>query len=198
MRLWVVLVLAVAVAGCTTQRRTEPQRSATEEMLISSAADRAVGELRFDVKGKKVFVDATNYKGLDREYTVAAVHERLLRDGAMLVGDRKNADAVVEMRNGAQSIDQRNFLIGIPSFDLPIPLAGAFKFPEIALYRRAVDIGVSKLTVAGFDAKTGAYLGSSEPVYGFAHDKNYRVMIFFGWNRQDFRPNQEPTSAGAP
>lgn len=102
MRLWLVVGLALLAAGCTTMRQTEPQRTATEEMLISTAADRAAEQI--DAKalsGRKVFVDASNYKGLDPEYTVAAVHEALLKGGALLIGDRKAADAVVEMRNGA-------------------------------------------------------------------------------------------------
>ncbi|MGH6996324.1 MAG: DUF6655 family protein, partial [Stellaceae bacterium] len=141
-------------------RQTEPQRTATEEMLISSAADRAVGELKLDVNGKAVFVDASNYKGLDAEYTIAAVHALILKDGARLTADRKVADVVVEMRNGAQSIDKREFLIGIPSFDVPIPLAGSLTFPEIALYSRKEDIGVSKLTVADYSNATGASIGA--------------------------------------
>lgn len=198
LRIWITVALAMLVAGCTTERRTEPQRTATEEMLISTAADRAVGELKFDVHGKTVFVDASNYKGLDPEYTVAAVHEQLLKDGARLANDRKTADLVVEMRNGAQSIDQTDFLVGFPSFDVPIPLAGSFKFPEIALYDRAEDTGVSKLTVTEYGRATGAYAGSSGPVYGFAHNRHYKVLIFIGWSRQDFRPSEEKTTVGAP
>jgi Family of unknown function (DUF6655) len=193
MRLWAMVALALLATGCTTMRQTEPKRTATEEMLISSAADRAVAQV--DTKaltGKKVFVDASNYKGLDPEYTVAAVHDALLKGGALLVGDRKAADAVVEMRNGAQSIDQREFLIGIPSFDLPVPLTGsAFKFPEIALYAKAQDIGVSKLAVAAYNAKSGAYESSSGPVYGFAHNNRYTVLLFISWRRNDFRPSEQ-------
>src|SRR5579872_2066133 len=191
MRIWVVMMmLAMLLTGCTLERKTEPQRTATEEMLISSAADRAVDGLKLDVKGKKVFVDASDYKGLDPEYTVAAVHEWVLKDGAMLVGDRKAADLVVEMRNGAQSIDQHEFLIGIPSFNLPIPLTGnALTIPEIALYSKKQDIGVSKLVVVAYDSR-GDYDASSGPVYGFAHKRRYKVLLFIGWSNQDFRPNE--------
>lgn len=191
MRIAMLVALALLLAACTTERQTEPQRTATEEMLISSAADRAVGELKLDVRGKTVFVDASNYKGLDAEYTVAAVRAQMLRNGARLAADRKTADLVIEMRNGGQSIDQKEFLIGMPSFDVPIPLAGSFTFPKIALYDRAEDIGVSKLTVADYGGSNGAVIGSSGPVYGFAHDRRYKILIFIGWNDQDFHPDED-------
>ena len=200
MRLWGVVALALLAAGCTTMRETEPKRTATEEMLISSAADRAVAQV--DAKalsGKKVFVDASNYKGLDPEYTIAAVHEALLKGGALLVGDRKSADAVVEMRNGAQSVDQHEFLIGIPSFSLPIPLTGtALQIPEIALYAKAQHIGVSKLAVAAYNAKTGAYDTASGPLYGFSHEIRYTVLLFVKWRHNDFRPSEQGTMGKGP
>ncbi|MDE2228321.1 MAG: hypothetical protein KGL11_04690 [Alphaproteobacteria bacterium] len=191
-----MVALALLAAGCTTERQTEPKRTATEEMLISAAADRAVSQVDTTAfRGKKVFVDASDYKGLGPEYTVAAMHEALLKGGAMLVGDRKSADAVVEMRNGAQSIDKREFLIGIPAFSLPIPLtANALQIPEIALYAKAQDIGVSKLAVAAYNPVSGAYESSTGPVYGFSHDIRYTVLIFVSWRHNDFRPNEDNKS----
>lgn len=195
MRFVIVVTLAFLLTACTTVRQTEPQRTATEEMLISSAADRAVDELKVDVRGKTVFVDASNYKGLDVEYTVAAIRALMLKNGARLAADRKTADLVIEMRNGAQSIDQKEFLVGIPSFNVPIPLSGSFTFPKIALYDRAEDIGVSKLTVADYSNANGAVVGSSGPVYGFAHDRDYTVLIFIGWRTQDFHPDEDAGTA---
>lgn len=197
MRSVLVLGLALLAAGCTTMRQTMPQRTATEEMLISTAAGRAVSQLDVaPLRGKKVFVDASHYKGLDPDYTIAAVQAALLKGGALLVADSKTADAVVEMRNGAQSIDTREFLIGIPSFALPVPLAGsAFHFPELALYAKAQDIGVSKFAVAAYNAKTGAYDMASGPLYGFAHDDRYTVLLFISWRRNDFRPSEQGKTA---
>jgi Family of unknown function (DUF6655) len=213
MRLWVVMVVALLATGCTIARQTEPQRTATEEMLISTAADRAASQINLTaLRGEKVFVDASHYKGLDPEYTVAAVHEALLKSGAILVGDRKSADAVAEMRNGSQSIDKREFLIGIASFGLPIPLAGtpyqtpqttqtgatggAFQVPEFALYAKAQNLGVSKLAVTAYNPRSGAYEASSGPVYGFSHDRHFTVLLFIGGKTNDFRPKEENTTGG--
>jgi len=193
-RITAAIILAFLLTACTTVRQTEPQRTATEEMMISSAADRAVGELKLNVKGKAVLVESSNYKGLDAEYTVAAVRALVVQDGGRLVTDRKTADVVIEMRNGAQSIDQKEFLIGIPSFDVPIPLAGSLTFPELALYSRKEDIGVSKLTVTDY-GPGGASAGSSGPVYGFSHDRHYKLLLFIGWKNQDYHPDEDAGTA---
>lgn len=193
LRLWLVLGVALLSTGCTIMRETQPKRTATEEMLISTAADRAASQVDVTpLRDKKVFVDASDYKGLDPEYTIAAVHEVLLKGGALLVGDKKSADAVVEMRNGAQSIDKREFLIGIPSFSMPIPLTGTgLTVPELALYAHAQNIGVSKLAVTAYNLKSGAYIASSEPLYGFSHASRYTVLLFVKWRRNDFRPSEQ-------
>ena len=51
----------LVVVGCGFVRESYPARTATEQLLISTAADRAIGELSVaDCKGKKVFIDAAN------------------------------------------------------------------------------------------------------------------------------------------
>lgn len=211
MRWWVV-VLALLTAGCSMARHTEPQRTATEEMQVSAAADRAASQIDLTaLRGEKVFVDAAYYKGLDPNYTVAAVQEAVLKNGALLVGDRKSADAVVEMRNGSQSIDKRQLLIGTPAFGLPTTVpklrfepgqttqTGAanntIQLPEVALYAKAQNIGVSKLTVTAYDTRSGAYEASSGPLYGFSHAIRYTVLIFIKWRHQDFRPSEQGRTA---
>ena len=73
--MWLCLVMALTLlaADCTIRRQTEPQCTTTEEMQISTAADRAVSEINLTVlRGERVFVDASHYEGLDHKYTVAA------------------------------------------------------------------------------------------------------------------------------
>lgn len=53
---------------------------------------------------------------------------------------------------------------------------------------------MSKLTVAAYDAKTGAFETSTGPVYGFAHDNRYTVLLFISWRRNDFHPSEQGTT----
>ncbi len=119
---------ALLLGGCAVTRDTQPPRTATEEMLISAAADRAADALRpHFAPGAKVFVDAQYFDGTDAKYTIGAIRDRLAQNGARLVADRKSADMVVEIRSGAQSIDQNSLLIGLPSINVPIPWPARFK-----------------------------------------------------------------------
>lgn len=46
---FVLLGLAVAAAACTTRNESNPPRTATEQLLISAAADRAAEKMTLDV-----------------------------------------------------------------------------------------------------------------------------------------------------
>ena len=62
-------VLAVLLAGCTTQRNSQPVRTATEQLLISAAADRAATQLSLSIPaGTRVFVDPQYFQGYDDGY----------------------------------------------------------------------------------------------------------------------------------
>src|SRR5688572_30927215 len=120
------LILAMlALGACTTTRESSPQRSASEQLLISTAVDRAIAQVNLKIPaGTKVFVDSEQLDGTDGKYAAGEMKDRLLRNGANLVHDKGKADAVVEVRAGALSIDDKQTLVGIDTFDAPIPFAG--------------------------------------------------------------------------
>jgi hypothetical protein len=184
---FLVGILALCVcAGCSTTRQTDPQRTATEQLLISTAADHAVEDIKLDfAPGAKVFVDATNFEGTDSKYAIAAIRDRILKLGGRLVADRGQSDVVVEIRAGALSIDQSQTLVGIPGFDIPVPLAGPLGFPEIALYKKAQRRGVAKFAATSYGAKEGEGQDSSGPRYGFSHETHWVVFFFFSWTTDD-------------
>jgi hypothetical protein len=192
LKMIVALGLVAIVSACSTRRESEPPRTATEQLLISQAADRAADQLNLNIPpDSKVFVDSSNIEGLDSKYAIAAMRERILKLGANLVADRGNADVVVEIRSGALSMDESNFLIGSPQFDIPIPATASITFPEIALFKRAERKGVAKFAGVGYDAKDGKLLGVSEPQFGFSHERRYVLLLFFAWERRDFIPEDD-------
>jgi hypothetical protein len=186
------VVLALVVGACSTERESSPPRTATEQLLISTAADRALDGLDLKISpGTKVFVNAENFEGTDSKYAIAAIRDRLLRKGAALVADRGQAQAVVEVRAGALSIDEFETLVGIPSYDVPIPLAsGTLKLPEVALYKKKVREGVAKIAAASYGTADGRLIDSAEPQIGYSHKKEYRVLLFFSWRTSDL-PKEE-------
>jgi hypothetical protein len=187
-RFWTVALAGLLVAllsGCTTVRQTDPQRTATEQLLISTAADRAAASIVLDLgPERKAFLDATNFEGIDGKYAIAAIRSSLLKKGTRTVADKKDADTIVEIRSGALSIDKRETLVGLPSIDIPIPLAGDFGTPEIALYKSEEQEGIAKFAATAYDAKDGRFLGESTPPLGRSHIKR-RVVLVVSWIEDD-------------
>ena len=182
--------LVLALAGCTTETQSNPPRTATEQLLISSAADRAAEEVSLRIpKGSKLFVDATNFEGTDSKYAIGALRERLLKSGGQLVADRGGADYVVEIRSGALSIQDR-MLVGIPKMQIPIPLAGSFSFPEIAFFKKEVRKGVAKFAATEYGAKSGQFADASEPRYGFSHETEWVAFLFITSKTTDILPEE--------
>jgi hypothetical protein len=194
------IVAATLLAACVTPRETSPPRTATEQLLISSAADRAAERLALSVPARtKVFVDITYFEGIDAKYAIGAVREHLLRAGSELVTDRSMADVVIELRSGALSTDERDVLLGIPELEVPIPLSGDFTIPEIALFSKKVRQGVAKFAATSYGADDGAFVSASGPQFGSSHITQWRVLLFFGWKTTDvMRSNAPKTEAPGP
>jgi hypothetical protein len=193
----------LALAGCSTARLTEPAQTATEQLLVTTAVDHAVGALKPPITpGSKVFVDAQFFDSdgaiVLPKYTIGAVRDLVLRSGSDLVDDRKAADQIVELRDGTQSIDHHGFLIGLPSIPIPIPAVGSMTTPEIALFKRDRQKGVSKIALTVYDAKSGALAGSTGAVYGTSQDTSWTVLLLISWDTDDISPPEEPKPASSP
>lgn len=193
------------MTGCITNRVTEPYQTANEQLLVSTAVDHAIDNLKPPIpRGSKVYVDAQFFDGTPGtndvvlpHYTVGAVRDLVLRAGGDLVDDRKAADTIVELRNGGQSIDHKTFLIGVPAIPIPIPLAGTVETPEIDLFKRDNQRGISKIALTVYSQKSGALAGSTGPIYGDSHDTHWTVLLLFGWDTQNIRPEVIPDNTSA-
>jgi len=187
-----VALLLPLLAACSQLRESQPGRTATEQLVFSTAADRVCDQLTIDLPpGSKVFVDASYVEGTDSKYLVASLRDRILRRGGNLVAARDQADLVFEPRVGALSIDRKTTLVGIPSIPVPIPLAGDLNLPELALFKRDRRQGVVKLALTTYDAKSGALRSSQEPAYAFSHQTDWVVMLLVSWETNDLMPDPE-------
>ncbi|MGF1593792.1 MAG: DUF6655 family protein [Kiloniellaceae bacterium] len=183
------VLLLLALCACSELRESQPGRTATEQLLFSAAVDRVCDQLALQIPAQsKVFVDAAYVEGTDSKYLVATLRDHILRHGGHLVAARNQADLVFEPRVGALSIDRKQTLVGIPSFPIPIPLAGDLNFPELALFKRDRQQGVVKLALTSYDARTGELHESMAPVYGFSQHNDWVVLLLFGWQSNDLMP----------
>jgi len=189
---FVTVGAALILSACSTSVQSNPSRTATEEMLISTAAERAAEKLDLSIPANStIYIDNSNFEGTDSKYAVAAIKTRLLQQGMRLVDDKKTADIIIETRSGALSTDQNTFLVGVPQFSLPIPFASTpLTFPEIALYGEKTQKGVAKFAITGYDAKKRNLVAAQEPQYGFSHNTQKTVLIFISWTDTDAMPDE--------
>src|SRR5205823_11750631 len=92
------LILASLALGCGTTRMSDTQRTATEQLLISNAVDKAVTQVDLrPLSGKPVFFDPQYLDGtVDKGYVTSSLRQQLLASGCVLQEDRTKATYVIE------------------------------------------------------------------------------------------------------
>lgn len=180
-----LLIFCLALApGCYTIRLTEPDRTATEQLLLSHAVDRAVDGIDlFLLRGRKVFFDDRYFRSYDKEYAIAAIRELISKSGGHLVAEREASDIVVEARSGGLGIDSRHRLVGLPALALPIPLAGQVGMPEVALFKENRADATAQFALLAYETRSGAYVHSTGAMIGNAHLHNYKFIGLLQWAR---------------
>lgn len=154
------LMLLLLLAGCGTTRWSDTARTATEQLLISTAIDRAINQIDFKpLAGKDVYFDAQYLRGVtDEQYIISSIRQHLLASGCTLKSKREEATYVVEARAGAIGTNRHDVMIGIPALNVPAPLALAGvppTIPEIPLAKTTDQKGVAKLGLFCYNQKTG-------------------------------------------
>jgi hypothetical protein len=159
MRLATALAM-LALVGCGTTRSSDSMRTATEQLLISDAIDRAVQTIDFQpLTGQSVFLDDARLdEVVDRDYLVSTLRQHLLASGCTLRDVRDEADFIVEARAGAVGTDRNDLLFGIPATNVPqiLPLQGVpAAIPEVPLAKRRDQRGVAKVSMFAYHRATG-------------------------------------------
>jgi hypothetical protein len=176
--LLVVLCMTFLLTGCGTVRETLPDRSAMEQLLISTAADRAIEEMPVSkLDGRKVFLDASNLDCYDKPYVVQRVREAMLSGGCTLVDDAEEADLVLRPASGGLSINKRDYLLGVPSIPIPTP-GGAAKTPEIPIFKALYYLGRAKLIFTLVDPQTDRQVAKMPVCYGKSRDAYFWILLF--------------------
>jgi len=163
----IVLLLLPTLAGCMgTIRSTTTPRSATETLLISNAAQRAVADFDLSaVKGKRVYLDARFLRSVDQGYVESALWQGLAQAGGVLSEGREQAEVVVEIGCAALGTWEGDFELGFP--ELPVQAQ-----PDLAVLSPELTLGYSprqgwaKLQLFGYDAATGAVCVAPQTVWG--------------------------------
>lgn len=178
---WLCLACApTLLVGCGTTRTTNTQRTATEQLLISDAIDRAVQEVDFSkLSGQSVYFDEQHLKNVvDDGYLISSLRQHLLASGCILKDIRSQANYVVEPRAGAVGTDSDELLFGIPATNVPqVTLLSGLPsaIPEVPIIKRRHQRGVAKIAVFAYRRETG------EPVWqsGIATNESTANDVWF-------------------
>jgi hypothetical protein len=161
------------LTGCGTTRSTDTNRTATEQLLISDAIDRAVQSIHLQsLAGQTVYLDDSRLgEVVDRNYLVSTLRQHLLASGCALRAERDQAEFIVEARAGAIGTDRNDLLFGVPSMNVPQimpvqPVAAAI--PEVPLAKRRDQRGIAKIAVFAYHRETGMPVWQS----GIAHQES--------------------------
>ncbi len=170
------LVAAAALAGCGTRRITDTPRTASEQLLVSAAVDKAVAQLDFaPLADRKVFISDTMLDRTDKSFVVASVRARALAEGVLVVDAADKAELVMELRCGAVGIDRSDYLLGIPATQLPTPF-GTAPIPEAAAFKSVDQAGATRISFTVYQRDSRRFFYASGPAYGFSDQHSWWIF----------------------
>jgi hypothetical protein len=150
---WAVLATIVPLTGCATRKQSDTARTGVEQLLISTAVDRALDKVDYKpISGAKVFVEEKYLDCVDKNYVFVALHQRLLRNNCTLVAKAEDADVIMEVTSGGVGTDRTDLFVGVT--EIPLPPPSPISIPRMSVYNRTRAIGTAKIGLVAYDAKT--------------------------------------------
>lgn len=151
------IAVAVTVTGCSSTRTSNTARTATEQVLLSSAIDRSLSNVSFEsLRARRVFIDDKYLDSVDKGYLVGTLRHKALAAGATLASSADDAELVIEARSGGVGTDTEESFVGIPAIGVPgMPIT----LPEIKLMQRNTQLGTAKIGLVAYEPKSGAAVG---------------------------------------
>ena len=180
--------LLMLAAGCGSVHETLPPRSAMEQLLISTAADRAIETLPLPtgwMRDKAIFVETANLEAYDKPYVVQKVRDFVIKHGGRLAEEAESADIVLEVASGGLSMNKHDYLLGIPELPLPIPSVETLKLPELRIFKAAFYQGKAKLLFTALDPKTHSRHTELPRCYGKSLNTFWWVLFFGPFESSD-------------
>lgn len=184
--------LTVLLSACASTSETYPGRTATEQLLVARAADRAVEGLTLPIPaGSKVFVDDSYFRAENTPYAVSAIRAALSEAGYALASSKTEADAVFELRAGALSLEQMRRVVGLPEMRIPINDSfNVVSLPELSVYSRRDRVGVAEFSGFLYNPATGAPLGTVLPMTGQFRIRSHKLLMIVAWGQQSIGPGE--------
>lgn len=174
----------MTAAGCMSFRESNTARTPEEQMLLSKAVDYSLaGAIPAGMGGRRVYVDASSLDCIDKAYVADAVRQGLASEGARIVDKAAESDTVVTIRVGMLATQSGTALLGLPTFKVPALLtSGSVETPEIAVFKRATQDGLSKICLTAYDNDTKELIGERQGVSRTRFDR-WSILFVINFNR---------------
>ncbi len=182
-----VLFAVMVLCGCATQRVTNPERTATEQFLLSEAVTEAVAPLSFDMlHGRRVYVEDRYFGAPEKAFVLGELRAKLLLSGVQVAPDVGAAEIILEVRSPGVGIDRYDSLIGIPAIGATagttsaatgVPTAGILT-PEVAIVKEIKQVSFAGIAYVAYWADTGEVVASSGPSVGRAWRDDWWILGF--------------------
>jgi len=185
-----LLAAAGLVGGCISSAHhiTDTPRSATEQLLVTTAAERAVDALAWpDLRDRRVAVEVVSPNEQDAGYLKAALEARARELGAKVV-PADEAEWIVAARAGALGTERRELAVGIPEIPTPFGVT-----PGISFYTHLRRRGWAQVRL-GVRGAEGERIASGAPALAGAFRSTHRILLLV-IDRDDIFPDEE-TEAG--
>ena len=166
-RIMVYTAIAAALTvstGCGTTKWSDTSRTATEQLLISSAMDDVIDEFDFyPLTGRKIYIESKGVVSTDKEYLLSLLRQQLAANGTFIQETKESADYVLEVSTGAVGTNRYELMYGVPETSVPavLTLGTATTIPEVPFIKRTDQKAQIKLTMWAYNKKTGAIIWQS-------------------------------------
>jgi len=182
----------ILASACASTTESNIGRTATEQLLLARAADKAVEGLSLPLPtASAIFVDETYFQAENSRYAISAIRAALSDAGYRLTRNREDADAVFELRTGALALEQMRRVVGIPEMRIPInENLNVVSLPELSVYSNRDRAGVAEFSGFLYEAKTGAPLGAVLPMIGQYRIRSHKLFMIVTWGQQQAQPGR--------
>ena len=179
-----LLGLLQIASGCAFSSRVETPRSSWEQILATTAIDRALEQLEWpEVDDKAISVEiGTPGDVLDALYLQRRIEVALADRGARIVRSTEAAEYVLSCLVGAVGLDISGRFMGIKgSSGGLIP----FTVPELALYKNTLRQGFAKTEIYLVDLESLKIIHHAGPVEGTAYRRSKTYFFVFESRESD-------------
>jgi hypothetical protein len=166
-------------SGCAFHNQVQTPRSSWEQILATTAIDRALEQLEWpEVDGKSIYVEVGPPGDvLDELYLQRSIEIALANRGAQIARNPESAKYVLTCLIGAIGLDINGRFLGLQGGSGGILLP--FMIPELPLYKNTLRRGVAKIETYLVELETKKIVHHSGPVEGSAYRRSKTYFFVF-------------------